>query len=261
MNHHLFRAVVAAVFLASATPVGAADPRIRTVAFQPDRVISLVGHFGYLVTVEFPAGDRIENVALGDSLAWQVTPNKRGDVLFVKPVEEGPPTNLTVMTSARQYSFELTARRRTPETSAAEMTYVLRIVLPEAPPPSLSATTARPATLLDRPMTNDRYTYTGAPQNLPSRVYDDGLSTYFEWPQGALTPAIFTRGPDGKDQIVNYSYAGDKIVVHQIADRFVLRNGKLVTTVFNEGYAAPAAGPDAPQERRRRGFLGLGGRQ
>ena len=38
-------------------------------------------------TVEFAPDERIENVAVGDSGAWQVTPNKRGDHLFVKPLQ------------------------------------------------------------------------------------------------------------------------------------------------------------------------------
>lgn len=236
----------------AAAPVRAADPRIRAVVYAPDRVISLVGHFGYLMTIELPAGERIENVAIGDSVAWQVTPNKRGDMLFVKPIDVGQPTNLTVMTAARQYSFELSARARKSDTPLSEITYVLRIQLPEAS--KMSAPTdlsARPS-LLARPITNEHYTYTGAAENLPSRVYDDGVSTVFEWPQGAAAPAIFVPGPDGKDSVVNYSYAGERIVVHQVAEKFILRNGKRVTTLYNEGYAPPAPGPDAPEPRGRK---------
>lgn len=261
-----FAPVVIALLLAvsGGGSAAAGDPRIRTMTYTPDRVISLIGHFGYLITIELPPGERVENVALGDSLSWQVTPNKRGDMLFVKPVDEGPPTNLTITTGDRQYSFELTARRRTPETPPSEMTYLLRLRLPDAAP--LAAADAedvspRPSSLLDRPITNERYTYDGAKENLPSRVYDDGVSTFFVWPQGAATPAIFAPGPDGKDSVVNYSYAGEKIVVHQVAERFTLRNGKLVTTIYNDGYHPPDPGPDAPapREQRHRGFLGLGG--
>lgn len=238
--------------LIAAAPARAADPRIRTVIHEPDRVISLVGHFGYLMAIELPAGERIENVAIGDSVAWQVTPNKRGDMLFVKPVDIGQPTNLNVSTTVRQYSFELSARSRKPETPLSEITYVLRIELPQtakaAPPTALTPSVS----LLERPITNERYTYSGAPQNLPSRVYDDGISTVFEWPQGAKTPAIFVPGPDGKDSVVNYSYAGERIVVHQVAEKFVLRNGKLVTTLYNDGYAPPTPGPDAPELRGRK---------
>ena len=258
----IFRSLSAIlILLALAAPARAADPRIRTVVYSPDRVIGLVGHFGYLMAIELPAGERIENVAIGDSIAWQVTPNKRGDMLFVKPVDVGQPTNLTVMTAARQYSFELSSRSRKPDTPLSEITYVLRIELPEASKPAIREGSApQPPTLLERPIANDRYTYTGAPQNLPSRVYDDGVSTVFEWPQGALTPAIFVPGPDGKDSVVNYSYAGERIVVHQVAEKFILRNGKLVTTLYNEGYAAPAPGPDAPgpRGRNKRGTSGRG---
>lgn len=242
----------AALILAAAAPARAADPRIRKVVYTPDRVISLVGHFGYLMSIELPAGERIENVAIGDSVAWQVTPNKRGDMLFVKPVDIGQPTNLTVMTAARQYSFELSARPRKPDTPISEITYVLRIELPAAANSAGPVDLAAPPSLLERPITNDRYTYAGAPQNLPSRIYDDGVSTVFEWPQGAQTPAIFVPGPDGKDSVVNYSYAGERIVVHQVAEKFILRNGKLVTTIYNEGYAVPAPGPDAPAKRGKK---------
>jgi type IV secretion system protein VirB9 len=244
--------------IVAAPPADAADPRIRTVVYSPDRVISLVGHFGYLMTIELPAGERIENVAIGDSIAWQVTPNKRGDMLFVKPVDVGQPTNLTVMTAARQYSFELSARARKPQTPLSEITYMLRIQLPEASKAQAPADLSARPSLLNRPIANERYTYSGAPENLPSRVYDDGVSTVFEWPQGAATPAIFVPGPDGKDSVVNYSYAGERIVVHQVAEKFVLRNGKRVTTLYNEGYDAPAPGPDAPEPRgrKKRGLLG-----
>ncbi len=36
--------------------------------------------------IEFGHGERIENVAVGDSSAWQVTPNKRANLLFLKPL-------------------------------------------------------------------------------------------------------------------------------------------------------------------------------
>ncbi len=237
-----------------------ADPRIRTVTYTPERVISLVGHYGYQISIEFPAGERIENVAIGDSLAWQVTPNKRGDVLIVKPVDIGEPTNLTVMTQARRYSFELAAKPRKPETPISEITYVLRIKLPQAHAPEEPEADAPATTLLEAKAVNSAYTYSGSSLNLPSRVYDNGVTTSFEWPVGAQTPAIFVVGPDGKDVIVNYSYAGERIVVHQVAQAFILRNGAQVTTIYNDGYAAPAPGPEAPQPRqkRKKGFLFFG---
>lgn len=258
----MIRAVRLLTILAAlcAAPAIAGDPRIRTVTYAPERVIPLVGHYGYQIAVEFPEGERIENVAIGDSLGWQVTPNKRGDVLFLKPVDLGDPTNLTVMTETRRYSFELDARLRKEETPLSEITYVLRIRLPKAdyvePEPALDT----PVSSIESRDLNTAYTYSGSPANLPSRVYDDGASTSFEWPKGAQAPAIFVAGPDGKDVIINFSYAGERILVHEVAEKFVLRNGSQVTYLYNEGYTAPEPGPEAPQPRKKKsGFLFFNG--
>ncbi|NWG93384.1 MAG: TrbG/VirB9 family P-type conjugative transfer protein [Parvularculaceae bacterium] len=252
-----------AIALAFAAPASA-DPRIREVVYAPEKVIRLVGHYGYQIAIEFPAPEKIESVALGDSLTWQVTPNKRGNVLFVKPVDEGEPTNMMVVTSQRYYTFELTAKRRTPETPIAEITYFLRISIPVDGAPSIEepALLGGDAPSISAPAPiNDRYTYSGSKLNLPSRVFDDGVSTTFEWPRGVETPAIFYRRPDGAESIVNYSYKGDAIIVHQIAPEFILRNGKEVTQIFNDAYREIERGPDAPQPRSKRkkkgGLFGL----
>ncbi len=239
-----------------------ADPRIRDIVYSPDKVIRLVGHYGYQVAIEFPAPDRIESVAVGDSLTWQVTPNKRGNILFVKPVDEGDPTNMTVVTSERYYTFELTARRRSPETPASEITYLLRISPPAMAAAKEPSILREPTGLVEHAPVNTRYTYKGSKQNLPSRVYDDGESTMFEWPKGVEAPAIFYRRPDGGESIVNFSYKDDAIVVHQIAPEFILRNGKEVTQIFNDDFAEVDRGPDAPQprdSRKKGGLFGLFG--
>lgn len=252
-------AAIAAVMLASGAH---ADPRIRTQVYSPDKVIRLTGHYGYQIAIELPPAERIESIALGDAATWQATPNKRGNVLFVKPVDEGEPTNMTVMTGTRTYSFELAARRRDAGTPPSEITYLLRIT-----EPVVEATPAAPAALRETDLVarqkpvNTRYSYKGSAQNLPSRVYDDGVSTMFEWPAGVETPAIFYRRPDGAESIVNYSYKGGAIVVHVVAAEFILRNGEEVTQVFNDGFKAVERGPDAPQPRKKKrgGPFGLFG--
>jgi len=239
-----------------------ADPRIREIAFAPDGVIRLTGHYGFQIAIEFPDPERIESVAVGDSLTWQVTPNKRGNVLVIKPVDEGDPTNMTVITSGRFYTFELTSKARTADTPASEITYLLRIKQPAAAPAPPAPDLRDKALALVSTAKNDSYTFKGSRQNLPSRVYDDGVSTYFEWPAGVQTPAIFFRRIDGSESIVNYSNRDGGIVVHQVAAEFVLRNGHEVTHIYNENFADIDRGPDAPQPRRKKkgGPLGLFGK-
>lgn len=255
-------AVFAAMLAAMSASAAHADPRIRTQVYSPDKVIRLTGHYGYQIAIELPPAERIESIALGDAATWQATPNKRGNVLFVKPVDEGEPTNMTVMTGTRTYTFELAARRRDAETSPAEVTYLLRITEPAVEAtPAVAAALREPDLVARQRPVNARYSYKGSTQNLPSRVYDDGVSTMFEWPQGVETPAIFYRRPDGAESIVNYSYKDGAIVVHVVAAEFILRNGEEVTQVFNDGFRAIDRGPDAPQPRRKKkgGPFGLFG--
>jgi type IV secretion system protein VirB9 len=251
----------AIALVASLMSSAAADPRIREIVHAPDRVIRLTGHFGYQIAIEFPEPERIESVAVGDSLTWQVTPNKRGNLLVVKPVDEGDPTNMTVITSGAFYTFELSSKVRDASTPLSEITYLLRIKQPAAELAPAAADLREAA--LPPPATplNENYTYKGSRQNLPSRVYDDGQSTFFEWPRGVETPAIFYRRPDGSESIVNYSNRDGGIVVHQVAGEFVLRNGREVTLIFNESFSEIDRGPAAPQPRRKKkgGPFGLFG--
>jgi type IV secretion system protein VirB9 len=69
---------------------GPLDPRIRTVFYNSDQVVMLKGYFGYQMMIEF-GDERIENVSIGNGLAWQVTPNKKANLLFIKIVL-APPT-------------------------------------------------------------------------------------------------------------------------------------------------------------------------
>ena len=78
---------------------GAADARVRHVVYNPRDVVNVLGHYGYQTLVQFADYEQIENISIGDSLAWQVVPNERGNLLFLKPIERDAETNLTVVTS------------------------------------------------------------------------------------------------------------------------------------------------------------------
>jgi type IV secretion system protein VirB9 len=242
----LLAALLALATPAAATQVpqpGAADGRIRTVFYDPDQVVSLRGHFGFQMMLEFQPDERIENVSIGDALAWQVTPNKRANLLFIKPVEQAVGTNMTVVTDRRRYAFELTARKASGPRQS-DLAYVVRFLYPaEAPPPA-------PPTLVPPPPPERRnlaYTYTGARPTLPSLVFDDGRFTYFQWAEGVATPALFLRAADGSESLVNYGVRQGYVVVEQLAPRFALRNGKDVTVVINNGWREPTAGLQAPR--------------
>ena len=76
---------------------GSNDPHVQSIAYEPEQVVSLRVALGYATSIQFGADERIENVVVGNSSAWQVTPNRRGDHLFVKPTQGATDTNLEVI--------------------------------------------------------------------------------------------------------------------------------------------------------------------
>ena len=106
------RALFAAALLA-ATALGAAahaeDARLVERMYDANEVVRIDGKAGVQATIRFAEDEHIENVAIGDSQKWQVTPNKRANLLFVKPLSERATTNMTVVTDRHTYLFDLVA--------------------------------------------------------------------------------------------------------------------------------------------------------
>lgn len=260
----LTAALAAAWFacVAAAPPdaVAPSDPHIRNIAYDPDRLVTLHGQLGFQIMIEFAPDEHIENVSIGDALAWQVVPNKRADILFLKPLEADILTNMSVVTDQRRYIFDLDAASGKPvrdghaarRTHISARTYVVRFLYPAAPVEAVAAPAAPPPPV----RSNTRYTYTGARSLLPTLVFDDGHFTYFRWSEQTPTPAIFAlagkvsggkvEGGKGEESLVNYGVRQGYTIVEQIAPRFILRNGSETTTLINEGWREPDPGPDAP---------------
>lgn len=219
------RSLLALTLLLVAFPVQAQpgpDAHVQTVFWDPDRIIPITGAPGWQITLEFGADERIENVAIGDALAWQVVPNKRARNLFLKPLLKNAATNMTVLTDRRRYVFALdTGPRR------ASTPWVVRF---EYPPPPVVLTEM--VVEEQRPVVeNYNYVKSGDVGLLPARIWDDGQMTYFEFAENVAIPAIFMGKPGKDEALVNSSMRGRIIVVQQLAAIFTLREGKRLATV------------------------------
>jgi type IV secretion system protein VirB9 len=239
---------------------GPVDPRVRSVLFREDAVVALRGHYGYQMMVEFGTDERIENVSIGDSLAWQVTPNRRADTLFLKPIEFNAATNMSVVTSKRRYTFQLSAEE---PMGAGDPNIIYRVKFTFPPEPVVLTSEATPS--LTVIAGNTAYSVSGSPRNVPARIYDDGANTYLEWANGTATPAIFAVSSDGTEAVVNFIMRGNVMVVERVGPAFILRNGSDETRVTNDAWREATPGPDAPTMRpgdrpattARRGWFGL----
>jgi len=239
--------------LAAVSPSpGPGDPRIRIVHYDPDQVVTLNATLNYQITIEFGEGERIENVSIGNSLGWQVTPNRKANLLFLKPVARSANTNMTVITNLRRYAFDLGVRRA-PRRSDNSIVFGLRFEYP-APVVLVAEQPVEPKPAPPRDL-NHAYSFEGSKKNLPTRVFDDGHATYFTFAPDADYPAIFAIGGDKKESLVNVATRDGFVVVDEVARGFVLRQGGEVTTLINDAYHDADPGPASPQPHvRSKGF-------
>ena len=202
-------ALAPAALVAQVHPApGQGSPHVQTVLFDADQVVQLQGTPGFQIDVELASDEQIENVAVGDSAAWQVTPNRRGDHLFVKALIAGVTTNMTVVTTARTYLFELAPL------SGGDMAYTVRFRYPSA---EMAAADTPTATI------EGRYRLSGPRALRPSRIADDGVHTYIEWPPEAALPAVYAIDARGQETLVNGGMRDGLFVIDGVAPRLVFR--------------------------------------
>jgi type IV secretion system protein VirB9 len=231
-----------ALLLCTSAAQAAPDNRIRSLAYNPNEIVRIVGKTGIQSTIEFAADERIENVAVGDSSKWQITPNRRASLLFVKPLAARSRTNMTVVTDRRTYMFDLVAGE--PRSAAI---YALKFSYPNEKPAQtgkpVQQVAAAPAPV-QAAMTAEKlhfdWTKKGSGKLLPARVFDDGQSLYLAWDKETPLPAILTQSEDRKEGPINYRISGEYIVVSPIPANLVLRYGNRVATLWPSRRIAPA---------------------
>ncbi|MCP9222391.1 TrbG/VirB9 family P-type conjugative transfer protein [Erythrobacter sp. LQ02-29] len=248
----MIRAGLPALLLFAAlatTPAQAQDSRLIEKFYQPDEVVTIHGKTKVQATIEFGEDEAIENVAVGDSTAWQVTPNKRANLLFVKPLQPTGATNMTVVTDKRTYYFDLVASPR------AKPVYALRFTYPEPPAPTAEeqaqmaaaepqpqasgtemAAATDPFAVVDPASLNFEWRKTGENKLMPARIYDNGEAVFMTWPDGVTAPAIQVKDRKGTEGPVNYIVRDNTIIVDGVPPEIVLRLGEDSATLT---YAGP----------------------
>lgn len=204
------------------------DNRVVEQFYSPETVYIINGVLGIQTAVQFGENERIENIAIGDGSNWQVTPNKRADILFIKPMTAKKVTNLTVVTSKRTYLFELTSLNQ-----KASPLFTLRFTYPpepeelavpeglSIPPEALSETNA-----VVEPKINHSWAKSGKSELWPSEIFDDGTLTYIRWPKTTTPPAIYSISVDGREALVNQLVQNDYFIIDYVPSSIMLRLGK-----------------------------------
>ncbi len=236
--------IAAALFATMALPgsLAAQDSRLVDLEYDPASIVRIEGRVNVQATIRFGEGEAIQNVAIGDSQKWQVTPARNANLLFVKPLSERASTNMTVVTDRRVYLFDLVA-----SPNHRDPLYVLTFLYPEdeaaaeeaarlaeAEAEAESAQSANPMEMaaanddlavLDPARLNFAWAAEGERALLPEQVYDNGDATFLAWPVGAPMPAILVKDEDGTEGPVNYAVRGDMIVLDLVPGEIILRSG------------------------------------
>jgi len=246
--------------LALDIPRGASqDSRVRFVNYQPYNITRIVGTLRSSVQVEFAADEEIAHVALGNNVAWEVAP--AGNILFLKPRENQPVTNISVVTtrrdgSTRSYQMELTVRDGSVAVGQNTYFYVkFRYPADEAELRRRQAAAralANQAKHADNVLAlheaygprNWRYSAQGTQALEPQSIYDNGKITTFTLAGNQEMPAVYMENSDGSESLVPQSVDGNLVMVHAISRKFILRRGKDVLCVFNEAYDRVGINPD-----------------
>ncbi|MGO7568789.1 P-type conjugative transfer protein VirB9 [Rhizobium ruizarguesonis] len=235
------------------------DSRVRFIDYQPYNITKIVGTLRSSVQIEFAADEEIAHVALGNSVAWEVAP--AGNILFLKPREHQPVTNISVVTSrrdgsTRSYQMELTVRDGTVEAGQNTYFYVkYRYPADEAERRRLETAAraqAAQAGEADKVLAlheaygprNWRYSAQGVASLEPQAVYDNGKVTTFAFTGNQEMPAIYMENSDGSESLVPKSVDNNLVLVHAISRKFILRRGGDVLCVFNEAYDRIGINPD-----------------
>ncbi len=234
----LISALLSGPAMAQQQPV-IADSRIKTFVYNENDVFAMTTHYGYQSNIEFGLKEEIQTVSVGDRYAWQIIPVGRR--LFVRAEEENASTNMTVITNKRTYQFDLFSTDGGELPKNRQVAYVVRFYYPDehsvsAMPAAVTAEQVLSA-MQPPPAYNFQYTYTGPDALAPTKIYDDGATTYFRLAEKpGNTPQIFAIGSDGSEQKLLSTPGADGMhAVAGLAPRYAIHysSGEVVM-VYNE---------------------------
>jgi P-type conjugative transfer protein TrbG len=186
-------------------------------------------------------GEIVNNVNLGDSVRWKITPSLSGTGgtqvthLIIKPTDAGLISSLDVETNRRTYAVKLVS------TQSSWMPLVAfnypDDVQTQWSGYQQSVSFGASATTLPTGENTANLQFlciSGGPSWSPIRAYTDGAKTYIEFPSAIhsqAAPALVALANDGSwfsspsSQIVNYRVQGNRYVVDAALDRAALISG------------------------------------
>jgi type IV secretion system protein VirB9 len=250
-------AAATATYGAQLPEAGQKDARIRFATYDPYDVVTIYTRDGLETHIVFDHDEKIVDMTGGDVDAWGVATKYSRDGVFIKPAGVLPDANLHVVTTKRTYTFDL-KRARKEKGEVGFMTVYFRYSASEQPVRAAPTVAEQVRALLDAtpPASNRRYSVQGSSELAPVEAWDDGRTTFLRFRATAAIPAVYSirSGEDSLEQIESPVMKNDVMQVPGVHRKLVLRVGRDVACVFNDGFdqdaPRPATSTASPQVDR-----------
>lgn len=262
-----------------------ADGRIQFTEYNPDDVVQVNASIALGSQIVFADDEEILDIASGFSQGWEFSDRRNilflkvksilSDSGNIRPNSEEWNTNLLVTTNRRLYAFDLHLIDKEEDKSNSEKStealgikkivayrmkfkYSKDILLERRL--LLSAEKERKnreweSKETERRLKNNNYgvanwNYTMQVGNdskliAPYMAYDDGRFTYLKFSELNEFPVAFLVEGKKEESIINSHVEGDFLVLHRVAERFILRSGQKVIGIYNESFDQRAARSNA----------------
>jgi type IV secretion system protein VirB9 len=223
----------------------AIDSRIKTFIYSENEIYNLKFRIGYQSIIEFSLDEAIETISLGDPYPWKLTPLDRR--LFMKPVEPGVKTNMTVITNKRIYLFEIESDISS-NIDNIDVIHVARFFYPTysydkiedknyTPSSSRVGEISKEKKSSGNSDINTNYTFTGkVNSSTPIEIFDDKKRTYLRFKQGSDYSKIKVFILKTKTQRIpiRYKKTGDFIILDSVYSKLLIEYNGSKTEIFNE---------------------------
>lgn len=233
------------------------DNRIQYVNYHDGDVVMLHATTGIVSRIVFEPGESVISVHSGFTDGWDITTS--GRIMTVQPISvtidqdttvrpspEEWDTNIAVETTRRLYDFDVRLVPEQYSKAAAPVFYRVEFRYPIEKAESIRKE-------VEQEYTSDLQRSSPIPRNheysmrlgkrsqgiAPTMAFDDGLFTYLRFPGNRDFPTVFIVDAEGQESKVNthvHESAADVLVIHRVANEFVLRLGKQVVAVENNRF-------------------------
>ncbi|MDR2014124.1 MAG: TrbG/VirB9 family P-type conjugative transfer protein, partial [Azoarcus sp.] len=224
------------------------DPRIREVAYDPNKVYTIYTGVGFANLIQFAPDETLQAprkslLGMGDAGAWHV--GAVGNSVSLKPAAVENGSNVVLVTNKRTYAFDLR-----PATKTNPPTYILRFTYPENQAADIAAERRRlgltAASRAEKRTINTDYIWKGYDTDVllaPTAAWDDGRFTRLVYNHAGELPVFYKVLPDGTEALVNYNVddkVKETIVLQEVVRIVRARLNNQVIEIHNRSYKQPA---------------------